>query len=83
MEDGRGQMRHPAVVLAALILSAMPTQATVGVIPGEKAPAIVASKWLRGEPIDQFAPGSVYAVDFWSTWCNPCIAALTGSEARG
>jgi thiol-disulfide isomerase/thioredoxin len=81
MKTGLGRARYLGVVLGAVVLSAMPTQATVGAIPGEKAPAIVASRWLRGAPVDQFAPGSVYAVDFWSTWCKPCIAAMPQVKA--
>ena len=48
----------------------------VGPVPGEAAPPIVAAKWSRGIPIEQYEAGQVYVVDLWSTWCKPCIASM-------
>lgn len=40
---------------------------------GDVAPALDVQAWLKGEPIKAFEPGTIYVIDFWSTWCQPCI----------
>lgn len=69
---------------AALLCLALPSLAIAdvtnenlpGAMPGEPAPPLTVSKWLRGEPLKRFEPGRMYAIDLWSTWCVPCLEAM-------
>ena len=39
---------------------------------GDPAPALEPMAWIKGEPVKKFAPGRVYVIEFWATWCVPC-----------
>ena len=43
---------------------------------GDPAPPLQVREWIKGIPIQRFDNGHVYVVEFWATWCKPCIASM-------
>ncbi len=73
-------MRRTSAIFLVISVITITTYAQNNQLPslniGDPAPPLQVREWIKGTPVQRFENGHVYVVEFWATWCKPCIASM-------
>jgi len=67
-------MKALLAVLAAAFVA--PISGAYDLGPGSRAPSLSVRSWIKGEPVTHLDKAKTYVIEFWATWCGPCVESI-------
>jgi len=65
-----------AIALPAALVGEGPPKPATLLSVGDVAPPLEIATWVKGDAVREMERGRIYVIDFWYTWCGPCVAGM-------
>lgn len=67
---------HVILALALAVPAAAQDEPEPTLKVGDPAPRLALKEFVKGEPVSAIEKDKVYVLEFWATWCGPCVRAI-------